>query len=107
MMLMEFPEPWMIRQAHENYQTASGRRFRDAEQGGSAGRNSFLHRGRELAGFIKENGTGEYEIETSGDLGNVTEAHLVQVWRLPAGATLLGKDRGMDETTDAGRIELR
>jgi RNA polymerase sigma factor (sigma-70 family) len=67
---------------------------------------SYTVEGR-LAGFIKENGTGEYEIETSGDLGNVTEAHLVQVWRLPAGATLLGKDRGMDETTDAGRIELR
>jgi RNA polymerase sigma factor (sigma-70 family) len=67
---------------------------------------SYTVEGR-LAGSIKENGTGEYEIETSGDLGNVTEAHLVQVWRLPAGATLLGKDRGMDETTDAGRIELR
>ena len=67
---------------------------------------SYTVEGR-LAGSIKENGTGEYEIETSGDLGNVTEAHLVQVWRLPAGATLLGKDSGMDETTDAGRIELR
>jgi hypothetical protein len=43
----------------------------------------------------------------SGDIGNVTEAHLVQIWRLPAGATLLGKDRGIDETTNAGRIELR
>jgi RNA polymerase sigma factor (sigma-70 family) len=67
---------------------------------------SYTVEGR-LAGFIKENGTGEHEIGISGDLGNVTEAHLVQVWRLPAGATLLGKDRGMDETTDAGRIELR
>jgi hypothetical protein len=46
-------------------------------------------------------------MEMNGNLGNVTQAHLVQVWRLPAGAILLGKGRGMDVSTNGGRIELR
>ena len=67
---------------------------------------SYAVEGR-LAGFIKENAMGEYEIGMSGDIGNVTEAHLVQVWRLPAGATLLEKISGMQEATNNGQIELQ
>ena len=60
-----------------------------------------------VMGFLKKNGAGEYAFEMSGNMGNVTEAHLVETWRLPASAVLLGKDRGMEETTNADRIELR
>jgi hypothetical protein len=59
------------------------------------------------AGFLKKNGAGEYEVGMSGDIGNVTEAHVVEAWRLPAGAVLMGKGRGLKETTNADRIELR
>jgi len=59
-------------------------------------------------GFMKANGAGVYELALPyGDIGNVTEAHLVQLWRLPAGATLLQKDGRMTVTTNEdGRIEL-
>jgi hypothetical protein len=60
-----------------------------------------------LAGLIKANGAGEDEIGFTGNLGNVSDMHCVQVWRLPMGATLLGKNRGMQETTNDGQIELR
>jgi RNA polymerase sigma factor (sigma-70 family) len=62
-----------------------------------------------LAGVINANGAGEYEMEIpNSDMGNHTVAHSVQMWRLPAGATLLGKTRGMTVVTNAdGRIELQ
>jgi RNA polymerase sigma factor (sigma-70 family) len=70
------------------------------------GKVSYTVEGR-VAGFIKENGAGEYEVGPEGDIGNVTEAHVIQVWRLPAGATLLEKNSDVEATTNAGRIELR
>jgi len=68
----------------------------------------FLHRGK--GGWLvlsKKTARVNMKFETSGDLGNVTEAHLVQVWAFAGGRDIIRKDRGMDETTDAGRIELR
>ena len=60
-----------------------------------------------LASLIKANGAGEYEIGFTSNAGNVTDMHCVQVWRLPMGATLLGRNRGTEETTNDGQIELR
>ena len=63
--------------------------------------------GTEAGGLIQANGAGEYGVEFTGNLGNATKTHLVQVWRLPAGATLLEKISGMQESTNNGQIELR
>jgi RNA polymerase sigma factor (sigma-70 family) len=71
------------------------------------GKVSYTVEGTEAAGLIQSKGMGEYGVEFTGNLGNVADAHLVQVWRLPMGATLLEKNRGMEETTNADRIELR
>ena len=55
----------------------------------------------------KSFGAGEYGVNTANNLGYSIETHLVEVWRLPPGAVLLGKIGGMEETTDAGQIELK
>ena len=71
------------------------------------GKVSYTVEGTEAAGLIQSKGMGEYGVEFTANVGNVTEAHLVQVWRLPTGAVLLGKIRGMEETTNTSQIELR
>ncbi len=68
---------------------------------------SYTVEGTEAGGLIQANGAGEYGVEFTGNLGNATKTHLVQVWRLPAGATLLEKISGMQESTNNGQIELR
>ena len=68
---------------------------------------SYTVEGTEAPGLIQSKGMGEYGVDFTGNIGNVATAHIVQVWRLPAGAVLLEKIRGMEETTNEGRIELR
>lgn len=70
------------------------------------GKVSYTVEGTEVAGVIQSKGAGEYGVDFTSNLGNVADAHLVQIWRLPPGAALLGKNRGMEEATNAGRIEL-
>ncbi len=60
-----------------------------------------------LAGLIKANDAGDYEIGFTNNAGNITDMHCVQVWRLPMGATLLAKIPEMQETTSDGQIELK
>jgi len=71
------------------------------------GKVSYTVEGTVAAGLIQSKGAGEYGVEFAASIGNVADAHLVQIWRLPLGATLLGKNRGMEEATNAGQIELR
>jgi hypothetical protein len=59
-----------------------------------------------MADVFKKSAGGEYELKMSVDAGNVTEAHVVHVWRLPPGATLLEKNEAMQAITNAGQIEL-
>ena len=56
---------------------------------------------------IGPNGAGEYAFGSSGSEANVTDMHDVETWRLPGGAVLLEKSRGMEATTNAGQIELQ
>ena len=71
------------------------------------GKVSYSVEGTVANGMIQVNGANEREIGFTADVGNLTEAHVVEVWRLPMGATLLEKNREMEETTNAGQIELR
>lgn len=58
-------------------------------------------------GTIKSIGPNEYEFALNGGPSGDRDIHYVVVWRLPTGTTLLGKSRGLEETNNAGRIELR
>lgn len=59
-----------------------------------------------MPNFFKKD-FGGYELSTPvGGIGNFTEAHIVYVWRLPPGATLLGKNETIEADTNAGQIEL-
>jgi RNA polymerase sigma factor (sigma-70 family) len=62
-----------------------------------------------LTGMIKRNGAGEYEIGLEQKLSDnpIANTHYVEVWRLPAGATLLKQGPGMQATTNSGQIELQ
>jgi len=71
------------------------------------GKVSFAMEAKEVAGLLESKGMGEYGVDFTGSLGNVTDAHLVQIWRLPIGAVLSGRVRGMEVTTNADRVELR
>ena len=71
------------------------------------GKVSYTVEGTVVDGVVQAKGAGEYGVEFTADVGNLTEAHVVEVWRLPMGATLLEKNREMEETTNAGQVELR
>jgi hypothetical protein len=73
------------------------------------GQVSYTVEETEMGGVFqsKSFGAGEYGVNFTGNIGNETEAHLVEVWRLPPGAVLLEKNRGMEETTNSGQIELK
>ncbi|HUA65507.1 MAG TPA: hypothetical protein VME24_06650 [Alphaproteobacteria bacterium] len=59
-----------------------------------------------MKNFFKKNSAGEYEAGMAANVGNVTEAHVVYVWRLPPGATLLEINQEMAATTSGGHTEL-
>jgi RNA polymerase sigma factor (sigma-70 family) len=61
----------------------------------------------ESEGVIKAIAPGIREFRMASIIGNDFNMRCVEVWRLPAGATLLDKDANMIETTNAGQIELR
>jgi RNA polymerase sigma factor (sigma-70 family) len=73
------------------------------------GQFSYTVEGTVLGGMFqsKSFGAGEYGVNFANNLGYSIEAHLVEVWRLPPGAVLLEKIGGMEETTNAGQIELK
>jgi RNA polymerase sigma factor (sigma-70 family) len=56
---------------------------------------------------IKPIPAGEYQVGYTDSVANVTDMRYIETWRLPVGATLLEKARGMEATTNAGQIELR
>jgi len=57
--------------------------------------------------MIKSTSAGIYEFGETQNQGNDSDMHLIEVWRLPTGATLLAKDPNIDEITNDGQIELR
>jgi YD repeat-containing protein len=61
----------------------------------------------ESEGAIKAIAPDIREFRMASIIGNDFNMRCVEVWRLPAGATLLDKDANMIETTNAGQIELR
>ncbi len=60
-----------------------------------------------ITNAIKPNDAGECQFDSTNVEANVADMRWVETWRLPAGATLLGKVSGMEATTNAGLIELR
>jgi hypothetical protein len=61
----------------------------------------------ESEGVIKAIAPDTREFRMASIIGNDFNMRCVEVWRLPAGAVLLGKPGGMETTTNAGQIELR
>jgi len=61
----------------------------------------------ESDGVIKAIAPDIREFRMASIPGNNFNMRYVEVWRLPAGAVLLGKPGGMEATTNAGQIELR
>jgi RNA polymerase sigma factor (sigma-70 family) len=61
----------------------------------------------ESDGVIKATAPDIREFRMASIPGNDFNMRCVEVWRLPAGAVLLGKPGGMEATTNAGQIELR
>jgi YD repeat-containing protein len=61
----------------------------------------------ESDGVIKAIAPDIREFRMASIPGNDFNMRYVEVWRLPAGAVLLGKPGGMEATTNAGQIELR
>jgi hypothetical protein len=61
----------------------------------------------QAAGALKSNGAGEYQFAVTNNLGSASTARQIQVWRLPANATLLESIPGITATTNANGIELR
>jgi RNA polymerase sigma factor (sigma-70 family) len=61
----------------------------------------------ESEGAIKAIAPDTREFRMASIIGNDFNMHCVEVWRLPAGAVLLGNPGGMEATTNAGQIELR
>ena len=58
-------------------------------------------------GMVKSNAAGQCEIGFSDHRGNERDLRLIEVWRLPSGATLLETGPDMDATTNVDRVELR
>jgi len=55
---------------------------------------------------VLKNRAGEYECGGNSNIGNIAEAHVVEFYRLPAGAVLVEKGDGISATTNSDRIEL-
>jgi RNA polymerase sigma factor (sigma-70 family) len=67
---------------------------------------SYTTEGKTL-GFFKTNDAGECDVNFPDRVSDVIEVHVVRIMRLPPGATLLEKDRGIiASTNEDGRIEL-
>ena len=69
------------------------------------GKESFTMEGTTAAGAIKPDKSGVCDMRYSQSPG--TDMRIIEVWRLPPGATFLGKDQAMQVTTNADQIELR
>jgi RNA polymerase sigma factor (sigma-70 family) len=59
-----------------------------------------------MDGIAHKNDMGEYEVRDNSHPGNVAEVHVMEVWRLPAGAMLVEKGDGLSAATNSDRIEL-
>lgn len=78
-----------------------------------AGKVSFQIQGEVPAevvkamGVVKPGNPDEYAFALTNYPGNDSDLHYVHTWRLPVGAIVLEKDSDMEQTSDAGQIELR
>jgi hypothetical protein len=62
-----------------------------------------------MGNMVKRNQSGNYMMEMTQIQGNEHDMHLVEVWRLPTGATLVTNSPAefTPSTNEAGQIELR